>query len=222
MQRAVAGEHPAAAHDEPVASLPLADVLRHHGKAVFAGLGVTIGGTSIHYIIVFYMAIYGVQVLHLPTWLSMTAGCVAGAILMLVTPIGGHLSDVYGRNRIVWWTRIVLMVAIYPAFIALNRWPGATSLLSIIAALSIVHAINIGATGAMLGELFPRAVRATGGALVYSVGVAIFGGFAQFFVTWLIAATGNANAPAWYAIGCGAMTLLAIRCMDEKAGKALD
>ena len=78
-----------------------------------------------------------------------------------------------------------------PAFIALNRWPGAASLLSIIAALSIVHAINIGATGAMLGELFPRAVRATGGALVYSVGVAIFGGFAQFFVTWLIAATGN-------------------------------
>ncbi|MET1535103.1 MFS transporter [Burkholderia sola] len=213
---------PAAEHDEPVASLPLADVLRHHGKAVFAGLGVTIGGTSIHYIIVFYMAIYGVQVLHLPTWLSMTAGCVAGAILMLVTPIGGHLSDVYGRNRIVWWTRIVLMAAIYPAFIALNRWPGAASLLSIIAALSIVHAINIGATGAMLGELFPRAVRATGGALVYSVGVAIFGGFAQFFVTWLIAATGNPNAPAWYAIGCGVFTLLAIRCMDEKAGKALD
>ncbi|GBH23140.1 MFS transporter [Burkholderia vietnamiensis] len=205
-----------------VASPPLADVLRHPGKAVFAGLGVTIGGTSIHYIIVFYMAIYGVQVLHLPTWLSMTAGCVAGAFLMLVTPIGGYLSDVYGRNRIVWWTRIALMVAIYPAFIALNRWPGAASLLSIIAALSIVHAINIGATGAMLGALFPRAVRATGGALVYRVGVAIFGGFAQFFVTWLIAATGNPNAPAWYAIGCGTLTLLAIRSMDEKAGKSLD
>lgn len=151
---------------EKIASLPLADVLRHHGKAVFTGLGVTIGGTSIHYIIVFYMAIYGVQVLHLPSWLSMTAGCVAGAILMVATPIGGYLSDIYGRNRIVWWTRIVLMLAIYPAFVALNRWPGATSLLTIIAALSCVHSINIGATGAMLGELFPRPVRATGGALV--------------------------------------------------------
>ncbi|WP_431825046.1 MFS transporter [Burkholderia sp. F1] len=217
-------EVPAAApaQREKVASLPLGDVLRHHGKAVFAGLGVTIGGTSIHYIIVFYMAIYGVQVLHLPSWLSMTAGCVAGAILMVVTPLGGYLSDVFGRNRIVWWTRIALMLAIYPAFVALNRWPGAASLLSIIAALSVVHSINVGATGAMLGELFPRAVRATGGALVYSVGVAIFGGFAQFFVTWLIAATGNPHAPAWYAIGCGVLTLLALRCMDEKAGKALD
>lgn len=204
------------------APLPLADVLRHHGKAVFAGLGITIGGTSIHYIIVFYMAIYGVQVLHLPSWLSMSAGCIAGAILAVVTPIGGHLSDRYGRNRIVWWTRVALMLAIYPAFVALNRWPGAASLLSIIAALASVHAINIGATGAMLGELFPREVRATGGALVYSVGVAIFGGFAQFFVTWLIAATGNANAPAWYAIGCGALTLAALGSMDDKAGKPLD
>ncbi|KWK76306.1 MFS transporter [Burkholderia ubonensis] len=212
----------ASAQKEKVASLPLADVLRHHGKAVFAGLGVTIGGTSIHYIIVFYMAIYGVRVLHLPSWLSMTAGCVAGAIMMVVTPLGGYLSDVFGRNRITWWTRIALMLAIYPAFVALNRWPGAASLLSIIAALSVVHSINVGATAAMLGELFPRAVRATGGALVYSVGVAIFGGFAQFFATWLIAATGDPNAPAWYAIGCGVLTLLALRCMDEKSGKVLD
>ncbi|CAN0625807.1 MFS transporter, MHS family, proline/betaine transporter [Burkholderia multivorans] len=222
--RSTIEEVPAAtpAPREKVASLPLADVLRHHGKAVFAGLGITIGGTSIHYIIVFYMAIYGVQVLHLPSWLSMTAGCVAGAMLAVVTPIGGWLSDVYGRNRIVWWTRIVLMLAIYPAFVALNRWPGAASLLTIVAALSFVHSINVGAMGAMLGELFPRAVRATGGALVYSIGVAIFGGFAQFFVTWLIAATGNANAPAWYAISCGTLTLLALRCMDERAGKSLD
>ncbi|AJX34377.1 MFS transporter [Burkholderia oklahomensis] len=205
-----------------IASLPLADVLRRHGKAVFAGLGITIGGTSIHYIIVFYMAIYGVQVLHLPSWLSMMAGCIAGAMLAIVTPIGGYLSDRYGRNRIVWWTRIALMLAIYPAFVALNRWPGAVSLLTIIAALACVHAINIGAMSAMLGELFPRAVRATGGALVYSIGVAIFGGFAQFFVTWLIAATGDANAPAYYAIGCGALTLIALRSMDDKAGKPLD
>lgn len=226
--RRTVDEAPAAAHAAAsaahgsAASLPLADVLRHHGKAVLAGLGITIGGTSIHYIIVFYMAIYGVQVLHLPGWLSMTAGCVAGAILAIVTPIGGHLSDRYGRNRIVWWTRIALMLAIYPAFVALNRWPGAVSLLTIIAALAAVHAINVGAMSAMLGELFPRAVRATGGALVYSVGVAIFGGFAQFFVTWLIAATGNANAPAWYAIGCGVLTLIALRSMDDKAGKPLD
>lgn len=217
---AAAPEHPSTG--EPVASLPLAAVLRHHGKSVFAGLGITIGGTSIHYIIVFYMALYGVRVLHLPEWLSMTAGCVAGAILMFVTPLGGYLSDIFGRNRIVWWTRIALMVGIYPAFVALNRWPGALSLLSIISVLAAVHAINIGATSAMLGELFPRSVRATGGALVYSVGVAIFGGFAQFFVTGLIAMTGNPNAPAWYAIGCGVLTLAALRCMEEKSGKPLD
>ncbi|MBF3728052.1 MFS transporter, partial [Burkholderia pseudomallei] len=33
---------------------------------------------------------------------------------------------------------------------------------------------------------------------------------------------GNANAPAWYAIGCGALTLAALGSMDDKAGKPLD
>jgi hypothetical protein len=50
----------------------------------------------------------------------------------------------------------------------------------------------------------------------------IFGGFAQFFVTWLIAATGNPNAPAWYAIGCGVLTLVALHGLKEYAGRALD
>ncbi|WP_306716892.1 hypothetical protein [Burkholderia dolosa] len=32
--------------------------------------------------------------------------------------------------------------------------------------------------------------------------------------------SGQSNAPAQYAIGCGALALLAIHCMDEKSGKA--
>ncbi len=57
--------------------------------------------------------------------------------------------------------------------------------------------------------------------LVYALGVAIFGGFGQFIVTWLIAATGNPMAPAWYVIGCCAATLLALRAIPEMAGKKL-
>jgi MHS family proline/betaine transporter-like MFS transporter len=104
----------------------------------------------------------------------------------------------------------------------LNRWPTPAVLLTIVSLLSSVHAINIGGVGAMLGELFPRRVRATGGAVVYSVGVAIFGGFAQFFVTSLIVATGSVLAPAWYVIGCGVLGLIAVAFMDERSHKALD
>ncbi|MBJ9675471.1 MFS transporter [Burkholderia gladioli] len=202
--------------------VPLAAVLRRHRRALFAGLGLTIGGTATHYIIVFYMAIYGVRTLHLPAWIAMLAGCVAGMALMLVSPLGGALADRIGRKPVAGWSRLVLTLAIYPAFVALNRWPGAASLLGAIAVLSVVHALYCGATAPMLGELFPRAVRATGGALVYSLGVAIFGGFAQFIVTWLIAATGDPTAPAWYAIACGMLSFAALASIEERAGKRLD
>ncbi len=216
------GTLPAPAAVAPPPRLPLAEVLRHHRRALLGGLGITIGGTATHYIIVFYMAIYGVRTLHLPAWIAMLAGCVAGATLMLVAPLGGALADRVGRLRVAGWTRVVLTLALYPAFVALNRWPGAGSLLGCIFALTFVHAISCGATAPMLGELFPRAVRATGGALVYSVGVAVFGGFAQFIVTWLIALTGDPTAPAWYSIVCGLASLAALKIIDEGAGKVLD
>lgn len=81
------------------------------------------------------------------------------------------------------------MLAIWPAFVLLNKSPTMATLLGVVTALSIVHAINVGPVGAMLGELFPRSVRATGAAIVYSLGAAVFGGFAQFFVTALIIVT---------------------------------
>jgi hypothetical protein len=34
--------------------------------------------------------------------------------------------------------------------------------------------------------------------LAYNIAVMIFGGFAQFIVTWLIRATGSPMAPAYY------------------------
>ena len=147
----------------------------------------------------------------------MLSGCISGAIIFVLSPVGGYLTDRFGRNALAQGTRIVLLLAIYPAFIALNRWPTTSTLLTVVTLLSSVHAINIGGVGAMLGELFPRSVRATGGAVVYSLGVAIFGGFAQFFVTSLIVATGSVLEAAWYVIGCGLLGLIAVACMDEKS-----
>ena len=38
----------------------------------------------------------------------------------------------------------------------------------------------------------------------------MFGGSCQFVVTWLLASTGNAMAPAFYMMACGAVTLLTV------------
>ncbi|WP_277184618.1 MFS transporter [Caballeronia sp. BR00000012568055] len=202
--------------------VPLFTVLREHMRAVLTGLGVTIGGTSAHFIIVFYLSIYGVKTLGLPGWTAMLSGCVSGGILFFLAPLGGYLSDRIGRNKLAQTTRVLLMLGIYPAFVLLNKSPTATTLLAVVTALSIVHSLNVGTVGAMLGELFPRSVRATGAAIVYSLGVAIFGGFAQFFVTLMIEITKSVYAPAWYVLACGSLSLIAVAFMRERSQDALD
>ena len=58
--------------------------------------------------------------------------------------------------------------------------------------------------------VFPPAVRATGLALAYSLGVAIFGGTATYVVTWLVGVTGNPLASTYYVVAANVVMLLAI------------
>jgi hypothetical protein len=60
-------------------------------------------------------------------------------------------------------------------------------------------------------------VRSTGLAVVYAVGVAVFGGVAQPYVTWLIKATGSAMAPAWYMMAAACVGIVAMSLMKETA-----
>jgi hypothetical protein len=59
----------------------------------------------------------------------------------------------------------------------------------------------------------PRTSRAGSFGILYAIGVAIFGGFTQFMIKWLIEFTGSPLAPAWYlsvalTVGGGGMILL--------------
>ncbi|KAF7963439.1 hypothetical protein AWV80_09600 [Cupriavidus sp. UYMU48A] len=59
-------------------------------------------------------------------------------------------------------------------------------------------------------------MRATGLAIIYACGVTLFGGFAQFIVTWMLSVTGNPLSPAWYVLGCGTASLLALLAFAEQ------
>lgn len=64
-------------------------------------------------------------------------------------------------------------------------------------------------------ENFPKHVRAGYLASAYAVAVSVFGGTSQLVVAWLIKATGNTMAPAWYMIGCVIVSLIAVSMLEE-------
>ena len=74
-------------------------------------------------------------------------------------------------------------------------------LLIIEAIFAILIATSSAVSPTLMAELFPTRVRTTSLALFYNFSVAIFGGFAQFIVAWLLFTTGDVLAPAYYVIG---------------------
>ena len=68
-----------------------------------------------------------------------------------------------------------------------------------------------------LAEQFPAHVRSTGLGTAYNMAVMLFGGFAPFFVTWLIQTTGLPVAPAFYVMFGAAAGLFASLLLKERA-----
>ena len=203
-----------------VSSLRL--VLRAHRGRLLAGVGLVIGGTAANAVVVLYMATYAVTQLGLPPRAGLLAGIVAGLVTLFAAPVGGLLADRFGRKAVTRAAYLLLLVLICPAFLLLMTSPALGTLLAVVAGLAMLNAIGGAAVIITLAEIFPVEVRATGMSLVYALGVALFGGFGQFIVTWLIQATGSALAPAWYVMVCALATILALQAVPEMRGKTLD
>jgi MHS family proline/betaine transporter-like MFS transporter len=168
------------------------------------------------YIAVFYMPTYMIRVLHMPPGTAFLSGCVAGAVLLVGAPFAGLLADRLRRRKpIVMATTVCSALLIYPAFWLLNHTASVSAALAVVAALVVCLAFGSPAGFLLLLESFPTRVRATGLSVVYSFGVSLFGGFAQFIVTWLLSATQNPMSPAWYMVACSAISLCALIAMRE-------
>jgi MFS family permease len=217
--------HPVDVEDtEPVADVarPLREIFGRHRVALVAGIVTTIGGTAANYIVLFYMSTYAIKILGLPMSVGMSAALVAALVTAICSPFAGSLSDRLGRKWVMGVSRVVLIAVIYPAFMIIHAVPTVATVLAVVAVLGAIVAFTAVPNIVMLPELFPQSIRVTGMSVVYCVGVSIFGGFAQFFATWLIKLLDNPLAPAWYLIGCGAVSLLALPLIREPAGRPLD
>ncbi len=199
----------------------LREVFRGHWRRLLLGVMLIIGGTAANAIIVLYMATYAVRQLGMPPTSGLMAGLTAGFVTLVVAPLSGALSDRIGRRPVAGVSYLLIALLIYPAFLLINASPTLHTLLSVVAVLAALNAAGGAPSILTLTEIFPTEVRATGMSLVYAVGVAIFGGFGQFIVTWLIQALATPIAPAYYVMACCISSLIALSLLPEMARKHL-
>ena len=204
------------------AANPLRELLARHRTALAAGVMMTIGGAAATYIVRFYMPLYAIKILGLPMSIGMSGAILTALVTAACSPFAGALSDRVGRKWVMGVSCALLVLAIYPAFMLIHAVPTVATVLAVMGGLGALLAFMVVPSIVILPELFPRTIRVTGMSIVYSLGVAIFGGFAQFIATWLIKVLDDQLAPAWYLIACGVVSLLALPLVREPAGRALD
>jgi hypothetical protein len=83
--------------------------------------------------------------------------------------------------------------------------------------LSLIGSIPYTAFYATFAEGLPQNIRGGVFATIYALAIATFGGTAQLVVTWLLHASGNPLAPAWYLLLAATVALVAMGLMRETA-----
>jgi MFS transporter, MHS family, citrate/tricarballylate:H+ symporter len=111
--------------------------------------------------------------------------------------------------------RVLFLLAIFPAYTLMIGNHDALTLIVATGVLSAFSSTSVGVALVCLTESLRKDVRSTGLAIVYAVGVAVFGGIAQPYVTWLIKATGSPMAPAWYMMAAALVGIVAMALMKE-------
>ncbi|CDN64662.1 Citrate-proton symporter [Burkholderia cenocepacia H111] len=103
------------------AKSPLRDVFVRDRANMLLGAGVVATATAFNYVHKLYMPTYAVKQLHIPATSSYLGAVVTGAMLMIAAPVVGHLSDRFGRIRVMLIALILVGVTTWPLFVLLNR-----------------------------------------------------------------------------------------------------
>ncbi len=156
----------------------------------------------------------------LPQWEALGSGTLAGALLILLTPLGGALSDRLGRKPVILAGSVGYLVLSYPMFLWMSQG-SFTAALSGQLLSAVLSALYGGASLAAFVELFPTRTRYSGLALSYNTAVAICGGTTPLVATWLVNVTGSTLTPAFYLMAAALGATLAALAMPERAGQPL-
>ena len=183
-------------------------------------------GFTMHWTVAFYILLS-----YMPTFMRLHAGLspsqalwsntIGVVALTLLIPLFGWISDHVGRRPLLLLSCAFFAILTVPLFSVLVGKPGFGIVVLIQIAFGAAIALYSGAGPAAIAEMFHTIGRATWMTPAYALAVAVFGGFAPFIATWLIAATGSALSPAYYVIAAAVVSFVVNWRMPETAFQRL-
>ncbi|AZM92747.1 MFS transporter [Streptomyces sp. W1SF4] len=197
----------------------LFDALRHHPRASLLIGGITAGGTLAYYTWTSYLPTYAELETGMAKGDALLAGTLSLAFFALLQPIGGLLSDRFGRKPSLLFFGLGFAVLVVPLLRALDG--SFLSLLLVQCAGMVLLTGFTSISAAVNAEVFPARVRAAGIGFPYSLTVALFGGTAPYIGTLLQELDLPGLFPWYVAVLCLCSSAVYLR-LPESAHRPLD
>jgi MFS transporter, MHS family, proline/betaine transporter len=199
--------------------LPMAQVLGKNGINVLLGIGVLVASGGFN----------GLLFAYIPSYLSQNAGYSALeasqaqnlclGILSVGLLFAAWLGDFIPRRWILGFGALLAVLLALPFFAAVASH--SVNVLVLFALAGAVASCLNGACVGIIGDLFPTAIRFSGVALAFNIAFSVGSGIAPLAATSLVKATGSLTGPAWYMMGCAALTLIAALLVRRYEGHIL-
>lgn len=207
-----------ASHSTP--RTPIRDLVRSHRRQLLVCIALSAGHVLPFYLMFTYFsnaAKIAYPELARPIALALPLIYV---VALLVLPFAATLSDRIGRKRIIAAAcvgHLVLSLPIGWMFLS----GSVAGVFTAAVVFGVVFGVYSSAPWAAMVELFPTRMRMTGMSVGYSLGAVILGGTAPLVGTELVAWTGQPLAPSCYIMAIAVVILVALRFMDDMAGREL-
>jgi MHS family proline/betaine transporter-like MFS transporter len=199
-------------------AVPIKALLHRYPIPVLLAIGASVISNSSFYLLL-YIPTYAVKTLHLPASTGFVATLLGGVMLAVFSVLAGHWSDSVARPTIMLAMAWLFAIAAYPVFWLMVAYPSLATAMFAVGSLNLIKAGYSGVLPSLLAEQFPVASRAVGIAFSYSVSVTVFGGFAPFVATWLIAWTGDPLSPSYYLMATALLSIVALLAIQRRTAR---
>jgi MHS family proline/betaine transporter-like MFS transporter len=219
LRRGIA-ESPRFSEETEVARSPVTEALRRDTRAILGTFGLASLMAVGFYLPFVWLSTWMAHINRPPLDDALTVNTIALAAFTALIPAGGMLSDRLGRKPVLVAGAGAFLVLTYPLFLLLSRGTFASALGAQLA-FAVCGALFIGTCPAAFVEMFPTRTRYSGIAIGYNLAQAILGGTTPLIATWLIRATGNDRAPAFYLMIAAAVAGTVALTMEDRSGQPL-
>ncbi|PLD66617.1 MFS transporter [Klebsiella quasipneumoniae] len=190
-------------------------------QVVIAGMMMVAMTTTAFYLITVYAPTFGKKVLMLSASDSLLVTLLVAISNFFWLPVGGALSDRFGRRPVLIAMTLLALATAWPALTMLANAPSFLMMLSVLLWLSFIYGMYNGAMIPALTEIMPAEVRVAGFSLAYSLATAVFGGFTPVISTALIEYTDDKASPGYWMSFAAVCGLLATCYLYRRSAVAL-